>query len=123
MDEWRTCTANDVQSIERDVLAKRVSDEIDGVAQLEQRPNPVKLAEGGAPRLEKRLRGQHQNVHATTAIVGNGSRNVKPKSPPSYGLSSSCGRFRAIIRLPSVDRYLPASLPRQDRSRHPPGHR
>ena len=75
--EGRPRRAENVQSGQFDVPAKWIGDEIHRVAKIEERANPVVFAERRAPRLEKRLRGDHQNVHQDTAIVGNASANVK----------------------------------------------
>ena len=62
-DERRTRAAEDPQPRHRDVAAEGIRDEIDRMAQLEQRANTVILAERRAPGLEERLRGDHQDAH------------------------------------------------------------
>jgi hypothetical protein len=53
-------------------VSERVSNEIDLVAERGERPDAVKLAEGGPARLEKRLGRDHQNAH------GSGDFRMKP---------------------------------------------
>ena len=53
----------------RDVSAERIGDEIDRVAEVGQRADPVVFAERRAPRLEERLGGDHQDAHGSVRPV------------------------------------------------------
>ena len=53
--------------IDADVLAEMISDEIDPVAQLGQRFEPMQNTKRCAARLKKRLRRNHQNFHYLVA--------------------------------------------------------
>jgi hypothetical protein len=46
-----------------DVFAEWIGDEVDRVPEIQQRADAVIFAEWGAPRLEERLGGDHQNPH------------------------------------------------------------
>jgi hypothetical protein len=71
-DERRSCRSEDAKSWQDHVLAEGVRDEVNSVAEIEKCADTVILAEWSTPRLEKRLGGDHQNVHDDMAIVGNG---------------------------------------------------
>jgi hypothetical protein len=62
-DERRPGRAKNPQARQRDISPERISDEVDRVTEIEKRPDAVILAEGSAPRLEERLRGDHQYPH------------------------------------------------------------
>ena len=62
-DERGPGRAEDAQTRQRDILAERIGDEVDRVAEIEKRADAVILAERRAPRLEKRLGRDHQNPH------------------------------------------------------------
>ena len=64
MQEWRTRAANHTKPVERDVLAERISHQIDGVAEIGESADPVEFAERRSSWFEERLRRNHQNVHA-----------------------------------------------------------
>ena len=75
--EGRAQTAEHPQTRQRHVAAERIRDEIDGMAELEQRTDAVVLAERRAPGLEERLRRDHQDFHdLVPGIVGNAPGKV-----------------------------------------------
>ena len=61
----RPQAAEDAQSGQGHVCAERVGDEIDLVPERRQRADTMKLAEGSAARLEKRLGRDHQDAHGS----------------------------------------------------------
>jgi len=62
-DERRAHPAEDAQAWYRNVLSERVRDEIDLMAKIGERANPVELAEGRPSRFEERLGRDHQDAH------------------------------------------------------------
>ena len=63
--ERRPQAPEHAQSRQRDVLSKRIRDQIDLVPERGQRPEAMKLAEGSAARLEERLGRDHQDAHGS----------------------------------------------------------
>ena len=64
--ERRPQAAEHAQPRHRHVLAERIRDEIDLVAERGERADAVKLAERRAARLEERLGRDHQNAHGSS---------------------------------------------------------
>ena len=62
-DKRRPERPENPQARELDVTPERIGDEIDGMAQVEERADTVILAERRSPGLEERLRRNHQNAH------------------------------------------------------------
>jgi hypothetical protein len=62
---------------ERHIAPDRVGHQIDVVAQLAERLDPVVLAERRAPGLEKRLGGLHQDAERAVGGGGHGQVNVR----------------------------------------------
>jgi hypothetical protein len=62
-DERRSDAPKDPQARKRDIATEGVRDKVDRVAQIEQRPDAMVFAERCTPRLEKRLRGNHEDLH------------------------------------------------------------
>ena len=48
---------------QRDVAAEGIRDQVHGVAEIDEGPDAVVLAERSAPGLEKRLRRNHEDFH------------------------------------------------------------
>ncbi len=63
-DERRPERSEHAQARHHHVLAERVGDEIDLMPEIGEGADAVKLAEGRAARLEKRLGRDHQDAHA-----------------------------------------------------------
>ena len=86
LHERRPQAAEDPQPRHRDVAAERIRHQIDLMPERGQRADAMKLAEGRAPRLEKRLGGDHQNAHGRVIFARNRSRVRLPVSagcPPN----------------------------------------
>jgi hypothetical protein len=64
MHEGRPQAAENTQPGQRDVLAKWIRYEVDGMTQLEQGANAMVFAEWRAPGLEERLRRDHEDSHS-----------------------------------------------------------
>ena len=62
--KWRAEASEDTQSRQRHVAAEWIGDEVNRMAEIQKRTDPVVLAERRPPRLEKRLGGKHQDFHA-----------------------------------------------------------
>ena len=77
MDKGRTDAPEHTKTGERDLLAKRVGNKIDGMSQLEEGPNSMIFTERRPPRLEERLGGNHEDFHwAQLEIVERPHRKV-----------------------------------------------
>ena len=63
MDERRTRASEHAQTRELDVTAEWIRDEVNGMPELEQRPDAMVFAERCPTGLEERLRGDHQDFH------------------------------------------------------------
>ena len=96
-----------------DVLAERIGDEIDLMAERGQRADAMKLAERRAARLEERLGRDHQNAHG--AVIFSRIRQYStrrsscecPTDPPD---SSSARRYASSRSSSSVSIVLLAFL-------------
>ena len=81
------------QTSHLDVTSERVGHQIDRVPELDERADAVVFAERGAPGLEKRLRGDHEDVQAqTSSLERHGSAvNVGPPvvDSPTTGIVPS----------------------------------
>jgi hypothetical protein len=85
-NERRPQAAENPQTRERHVLTERIRHEIDRVAKLEQRADPMELAERRAPGLEKGLRRYHEDFHGLICgIVRKLSGNVNVSLAISAG--------------------------------------
>ena len=71
-NQQRTRTPKDSKSRHRHIAAEGVGNEIDSVSKIDQRANPMVFAEWSATGLEKRLRGNHEDFHGVSWIVGIG---------------------------------------------------
>src|SRR5207237_4633575 len=71
------------QARQRHVAPERVRDEIDRVAELDERANAMKFAERCAPGLEERLRCDHEDAHReNTALYGHRNTLNNPERWP-----------------------------------------
>jgi hypothetical protein len=68
-DKRRTDAPDNSKSRHRHISSEGICDQVDGVAEFQQGPNAVILAEGRPARFEERLGRDHQDVHAAPAIV------------------------------------------------------
>ena len=112
-DERRPEAARDAQARHRDVVTERIGDEIDGVSERRQRANAMELGERRAPRLEERLRRDHQDVHQVFArCTRSGARARGPTHERPWYTTRARPRMPADL-LPS--RPLGPDLDAQDR--------
>ena len=74
-----------------DIPAERIRDEVDRVAESQERPDAMELREGRAPGLEERLRRDHQNVHAGEPDRAGGlTKSTCYTTPPSLVATGRC---------------------------------
>src|SRR4029079_17921020 len=73
-----------LQAWHRDIAAERIGDKINLMPERGQRPDAMEFAERRPPRLEKRLRGDHQNAHSRVIFAWNRSTVRLPVSAEMY---------------------------------------
>ena len=62
-EKGRTEAPKESQPRQGDVRPERIRDQVDGVPEIDECPDPVVLAERGAPGLEEGLRRDHEDFH------------------------------------------------------------